>query len=517
MDVVFHVYEGTRYRIQDVVLEGTKIMDRDQVASIMKIKKGDLYNQYTIDGDKRNITDYYGYRGYQAIVDEKRTDPPTKDPGMVRVTFQVVERGPAKVGEIFIRGNEVTKTRVIQRVLQLYPGQELSFPLVRQAENDLKKLGLFETNQETGVRPTVDVEETDNLYKNVTVTVKEQPTGSVMFGVGVNSNAGLVGSVVVNEKNFDLFRPPTSLADLFSGRAWRGGGEEFRAEAVPGTQLQRYSVSFREPFLFDRPISFGASLYYFERLYNEYQERRIGTRLTLGHQIDRFWNISGSVRVEEVHISSVDPNAPPDLINAQGDHFLTGPRVMLTRDDRDSYLRPTEGGILEGSVEEVLGSYTFPVVNLEATRYFTLFQRPDGSGKQVLALRSQASWTNSNAPVFERFYAGGFNSLRGFQFRGVGPNENGFMVGGDFMFLNSLEYQVPIKANDQLYLVAFLDSGTVESSLEIKNYRVSAGFGARVTIPMMGPVPIALDFGFPIVRAESDRTQLFSFYVGLFR
>jgi outer membrane protein assembly factor BamA len=91
------------------------------------------------------------------------------------------------------------------------------------------------------------------------------------------------------------------------------------------------------------------------------------------------------------------------------------------------------------------------------------------------------------------------------------------MVGGDFMFLNSLEYQIPIRANDQLYLVAFVDSGTVERDVEIKDYRVAAGVGLRITVPMLGPVPIALDFGFPIVQAPTDKTQIFSFWVGFFR
>jgi outer membrane protein insertion porin family len=85
------------------------------------------------------------------------------------------------------------------------------------------------------------------------------------------------------------------------------------------------------------------------------------------------------------------------------------------------------------------------------------------------------------------------------------------------MFLNSLEYQVPIKANDQLYVVAFLDSGTVERDTRITDYRVTAGFGLRLVVPMMGPVPIAFDFGFPIVRGPFDRDQLFSFYVGVTR
>ena len=88
--------------------------------------------------------------------------------------------------------------------------------------------------------------------------------------------------------------------------------------------------------------------------------------------------------------------------------------------------------------------------------------------------------------------------------------------GGDFLFLNSLEYQIPILANDQLFFVAFVDSGTVEPSVEIKDYRVAAGVGARIVVPMLGPVPIALDFGFPIVKGPGDREQLFSFWVGFF-
>ncbi|MGH9676123.1 MAG: BamA/TamA family outer membrane protein, partial [Candidatus Acidiferrum sp.] len=151
-------------------------------------------------------------------------------------------------------------------------------------------------------------------------------------------------------------------------------------------------------------------------------------------------------------------------------------------------------------------------------KYFTTYQRADGSGKQVLAFRSLFAVAGGNTPVYERYYAGGFRSLRGFEFRGVGPDVNGFKVGGDFMFLNSLEYQYPIKANDQIYLVSFIDTGTVESTaVNIKDYRVSAGFGVRFTVPLLGPVPIALDFGFPIVKGPQDNTQVFSFFLGFTR
>ena len=167
--------------------------------------------------------------------------------------------------------------------------------------------------------------------------------------------------------------------------------------------------------------------------------------------------------------------------------------------------------------EQLLGEFTSPIVTLEASKFFTVCQRNDGSGKQVVMLRSQVSWAGDNTPVYEKFFAGGIRSLRGFEFRGVGPIENGFNVGGKYMFLNSAEYQLPVVANDQIYLVAFLDSGTVERSFAIHDYRVSAGVGARIVVPMLGQVPIALDFGFPIVRGPNDRTQMFSFYVGFFR
>src|SRR6516165_9284389 len=100
-----------------------------------------------------------------------------------------------------------------------------------------------------------------------------------------------------------------------------------------------------------------------------------------------------------------------------------------------------------------------------ANKYWTTYQRPDGSGRHVVVYRGMFGLASSTTPVYERFFAGGFTTIRGFQFRGVGPNVNGFFIGGDFMLLNSLEYQIPVKANDQIYLVGFVDSGTVSQRI----------------------------------------------------
>ena len=127
-----------------------------------------------------------------------------------------------------------------------------------------------------------------------------------------------------------------------------------------------------------------------------------------------------------------------------------------------------------------------------------------------------SQWPCEGPLAFGRYYAGGFRSMRGFEFRGVGPDINGFKVGGDFLFLNSVEYQIPVRANDQIYLVGFIDSGTVDSCTELKDYRVSAGMGARIAVPMLGPVPIALDFGFPVVNRPEAPEQPFGFWIGFF-
>ena len=483
----------------------------------MKVQPGDVYNEPKLKTDIENMQDYRGYRGHNTVVREEVFYPADR-PGEVDIRMQVQERPYAKVGQMFIIGNDVTKQNIILRQVPLYPGQVLSYPDLRQGEKNLQRLGIFNSNNE-GVRPTITVldPDSDTEYKDLLITVEETQTGSLIFGVGVNSNSGLNGSIVLNERNFDITNIPTNWSELTSGKAFRGAGQEFRLQATPGTQMQQYSASFREPYLFDTPYSFGTSAYYFQRFYLEYQENRVGVNFTLGRQLNPNWSVALSTRIEDVGIRNIPVYAPPEFQAAEGNNNqIIGFKGSVKYDTRDSYLRATEGSTVEASFEEVVGTYTFPSATLEANKYFTAYQRPDGSGKHVLAVRSMTGIVGSNTPFFERLYAGGFRTIRGFQFRGVGPNTSGFMTGGDFMFLNSAEYQVPVRANDQIYLVGFVDSGTVESSVEIRNYRVTVGTGVRFVVPMLGPMPIALDFGVPIVQAASDRQQIFSFWVGFF-
>jgi outer membrane protein insertion porin family len=517
VDITYHIKEGLRFVVKMHTVEGGKSLPPEQIRTIIQIKDGEPYNENIVEKDKKNLLDYWGWRGWPVNVQPIVTLVPD-EPGVVRVQYQVEERPPATVGRVIIVGNTVTKDEVIRRALGLYPGQVLRFPELRLGEAQLARLGIFETDPEKGMRPTIQAIPTeDPNVQDILVTVKETHTGTFQIGAGFNTNNGLVGSIVLNERNFDITRIPTSWEDFVEGKAFRGGNQEFRIEAVPGLQLQRYSVTWRDPMIFDLPYSLIVSGYYRQYQYNEYLEERVGTRITVAKQIAPGWSVAAGVRVEEIEVSEVPLGAPPDYTSVQGWNFLVAPRVGVTYDNRDSFLFPTRGGILDVSYEQAFGAFTFPILNVAASEYFTITERKDGSGRSVLALRSQLGIEGSNAPVYERFFAGGMQSIRGFMFRGVGPNVDGFMTGGSFMWLNSIEYMIPLLANDNLHFVTFIDSGTVESKIGIQDYRVSAGFGFRITIPALGPVPIALDFGFPINKTASDQTQVFNVWFGMTR
>ena len=354
----------------------------------------------------------------------------------------------------------------------------------------------------------------------IDVYVDETQTGRLMFGVGVNSNAGLVGQITLDEQNFDWRRFPRSWGEIRNGTAWRGSGQHFRIEAMPGTQVQRYMFSFTEPYLFDTQNSLGLSGYYYSRFFQNWTEERLGGRISLGRQLAPDLSVAMALRMENVNISNPQPlPSPQSVTDVLGNNGLYTARWSLTNDTRDHPFMPTQGHRIMMAYEQAFGTFSFPRGELEASQYFLLRERADGTGRHTLALITMLGFTGSDTPVFENFFAGGYGTLRGFFFRGASPVDMGTIVGGRFQWINTVEYMFPIKADDAIKGVLFCDFGTVEPVTQIKwdDYRVAPGIGLRLAIPMMGPAPIALDFAVPVNKAPTDREQIFNFSVGLAR
>ncbi len=358
-------------------------------------------------------------------------------------------------------------------------------------------------------------------FADIDVLLREAQTGRITFGAAYNSNSGLVGQIIVDERNFDILGFPRSWEDIVNGTAWRGRGQGFRLELVPGNEVQRYLVNFPEPYLFNTPISFSASGYFFDRRYFDWDEQRLGGRFNLGYRLTPDLSISAGVRAESVDIHDPRVATSPTLNAAVGTNGLYVGSVSLISDTRDHPFMASAGSYLELAYHQAFGDFSYPRGDLDYRRYFLIYQRPDGSGRHTLSLGTKLGVSGSDTPVFENYFAGGFSTLRGFDFRGASPLEGGVRVGGRFQWLNTVEYTFPITADDMFKGVLFCDFGTVEREIKLnsENFRVAPGFGFRVHMPVggAGGAPLAFDFAFPVMDAFGDDRQIFSFYMGVLR
>ncbi len=371
--------------------------------------------------------------------------------------------------------------------------------------------------------PGIQEEEINTVPLDVELT--DTTTGRFMFGVGVNSDAGLTGQIMVNERNFNYRDFPMSLRDLTNGRDFRDGGQGLRIEAMPGNLLQRYMFMFTDPYFIPDPsmsghdISLNISGFYFDRRYWDWYEQRLGGRMSLGYRITDDLSLSLGLRAEKVTIHNPRVVGVPQLDEVLGDNNLYSGQFTLSHDTRDIPFLPTEGHYIQLSLSQAFGSFSYPRADIDLRRHFLLKERADGSGRQTLSVIMETGFSGSHTPIYERYFAGGFSTIRGFDFRGASPVNGGVTVGGNFKFLTSVEYMFPLTADDMLKGVAFCDLGTVEEEIAMysNSFRVSPGFGLRVAVPMLGPAPLALDLAFPINYADTDQIQNFSFFMGLGR
>ena len=351
------------------------------------------------------------------------------------------------------------------------------------------------------------------------VYLQEGRTGRFIFGGSVNTDLGVAGNITIEERNFDIRRWPTSFGDLFNG-AFKGNGENFRMELMPGNQVQRYMVSWTQPNLFGySPWSLRVSGHFFNRFYRDWSEERLGGSVLLGYAITPKLSVSTEFLGDNVEISDPRVAGVPALDNVLGDNASFISRTRLSHNTRDSIFLPTEGHNLELIFDQAFGSFDFSRGQINFSKYFMLRERPDGTGRHTLTNAWRVGFSGEDTPIYDNFFAGGHTTFRGFSFRGASPVEGGVQVGGRFMFLGSLEYMFPLTADDMVRGVAFVDYGTIERDIEFnsESFRVAPGLGLRIAVPALGPAPLAFDFAYPINSADTDDRQVFSFSAGITR
>ena len=328
------------------------------------------------------------------------------------------------------------------------------------------------------------------------------------------SNNGLVGTVVLDLQNFDIRDFPRDWKEFIKFRSFFGAGQRFRLEFQPGTDVNRFRIDFTEPYLFDKPVRLDTSLYLFDRDRDGYNERRAGASVSLGRRFERGWlhGWSGEVAlgVGTVRVGDLDLFSAREIRDDEGSHLLTSVKTSLVRDRTDSRFIPTTGDRLRLSYEQFIGDSTFGKA-MVGYSWFKTVRTDLLERKSVLHLRGEGGIIVGDAPVFERFYAGGTGSIRGFDFRGVGPRSglDDNNIGGDSLVLVGAEYSFPVYG-ENLRGHFFLDTGTVGSGV----WRASVGAGVRLTIDVLGPMPLEFNLALPVSSDADDDEQVFSFLVG---
>lgn len=485
--VDIQVSEGRRYYVGNVHVGGNKVITRDEIVKVIEeIKPGAPFSRERLTVDIARIRTLYFDNGYifANVLESTAIDP---NSGRVDVTINVEEGGLAYIERIKIQGNTRTRDIVIRRDLKLFPGDRFDGAKLRRSKERLQNLGYFESIN-------FDIEDTDSSdRKNLLVQVKEAKTGTFSFGGGFSTVDRLVGFVEIEQRNFDFTNWPT----------FTGGGQHLSLRAEAGASRGNYRLSFTEPWIFDRPVSGGFDIYATSRDRGSnsgyaYDEDRLGGQLRFGKQIGEYWSSRTYYKYEEVEIGNFEDNVSAALLAEGGKNTVSAIGVDATYDLRNSTINPTKGFVWTSGVD-LAGGF------LGADKDFYRIQSQGNyyvpfKWDSVLEFRLRAGMIDSyddtsTVPIFERFFAGGSRTVRGYEERGIGPVDSVTQdpVGGEALLVGSVEYTVPLV--DFVKLAAFYDFGNVWADYVDfgKGGIVSGtGLGLRIKTPIG---PVNLDYG----------------------
>ncbi|MBX3380169.1 MAG: BamA/TamA family outer membrane protein [Phycisphaeraceae bacterium] len=490
----------------------------DQAKGLMLIKPGDVYSVDKLDKSIKALANAFGMMGYVDAQVTRRERRDTTLPQVDIVIF-ITQGNEYKTGEIIIQGNDITQQKVARRQIELQPDRPLDTVALENSTRRLKQINTFDNQR---VRITAQkAEETDPEHRDVLVEVAETNTGEFNVGAAISSDGGVLGRISITQRNFDIADTPDTAGELFSGRAFRGGGQTFNITALPGDQVQSYGISLAEPYLFETDFAGSAAFAYNQRTYDQYSEQRVGPRFAISRRFGTRWLATVPLSFEKAVIYDIPPSSAVDIYESQGSSNIYRAGLVLSRSTFDDPVQPTRGSKIELGADQVYGTYNFNVFRVEHQMFIPL--QEDYLGRTTtLSFHTRVGYIpqgRSAVPVNDRFYLGG-SDLRGFDFRTVSPRTVAFdtglpsdqPIGGTWMFSFNPEIKVPIY-DEILAMVFFVDTGTVLFDPGFDDYRVSVGTGLRINIPQLSGAPLAFDFGFPIVKQPTDSTRLFTFSV----
>jgi outer membrane protein insertion porin family len=537
-EITFKITEGQVFTVDDILITGNNALGFETLTQKTKLVKGWVYSEEKAKYDSEKILAAYKERGYVDAKVAMNRDFVGQD--KVKVVFDAEEGKQFRIGKINVAGNSQTHDKVVRRVLDEYdfqPGEWYNADIAKgDGTGSLEKNVRRETYAESVlITPVVDANDAndvngtgdklaadanDSIYKkDVLVSLAEGQTGMILFGAGVGSNDGVVGQIIYEQRNLDISDTPDSLSDFLAGKGYRGAGQKLRIALEPGTEYSRYSISFTEPYLYDKPIQLDTVLSSYTRERESYEEDRLKGYVSFQKRFHNGWYRGIGFRAENVDVGDIDWDAPMEIKDYKGSNSVLGIKLFTGKSTVDDKYNPTKGYIFDCDIEQVTGVETFQVGSASNRWYNTVYEDL-AERKTVLATRVSAASIIGDAPPFEKFYGGGTGSIRGFEYRGVstrglstapGSTRRKDPIGSDWIMTGGSELAVPLGQGEMVSALFFGDAGLIDSG----SVRSAVGIGIQIMIPQwFGPVPMRFELAAPVTKEDEDDTQVFSFSVG---
>lgn len=504
VNVTFNLSEGEPYKVGTLKVNGNTVFSEEEIMSLLQMKTGEFYDYRKEDASISAIKVKFDKLGY-CDINCKADISPDFNTHTVDVTFNIFEGQPYNVRNINISGNKITKDYVIRRELPLQPGDPVNNKLIDTGKSRLMAMNYFSKVDTFSSNTQVPGE------KDVNYEVEEKATAKASIGGGFSSDDGLLGRLSLTESNFDISDPSTYF---------RGGGQRASLIAQIGTERADLVGNFTEPWLFGIPLRLDTSGFFHVREYPEWNERHLGFDLNLTKQVGSFNSIGLGYTLDFVKVYEMSKNYPQWFRdNYENDSRKGALNLNAARDTRDDLFNPTSGYLLSGKglVNSVaLGSDTnYYGLEGKAHGYWNFFEK-----FLILHLGSKIGTTgsiggdNDDVPIYQKYFLGGQNSIRGFKFMTVSPIVNGTNLpgGGLSMWTGTMELEHPIYK--WIKGSPFVDIGNAWSNPWDYNFdfNVGAGYGLKVNIPMISSVPLRFDLGIPVHSVESSYNNGVQFY-----
>ena len=530
LTVVFRIHEGPRYTFRGYQLRGNAVFTDQTLTELTTARAGQPFNADAMEKDQQVITNYYRDRAY-IFAQVKPNRIFSLEGQDVTVRIDIEEKNAIYIEEIRVRGNAHTLDEVIRRELEFYPDERVEWSRFSKSRSNLNRLQIFQNVDfafEEGSSPS---------QRNVVVKVEEGSSGYVNLGFGLTSDLGIIGDFTFVQRNFDITDIPGSFSLSEFGDSFKGAGQTLRIMVRPGTKRSLYNFTFIEPYIFGTRNALQLTAYKRILNQNDYLEdhNAFAPRISHAFEFDRDFVFSLGSRIEEVRVYDIEDDAVQDAKDAAGYSTVIALNTSVSYDkvlygllegpyEGTKHVLGFEygGGPLGGDVDfyktDVTDEFYFPIYTIGAA-----FQ----SYHHVLLLKNHFGFIEPHSgmddvPIFERYYLGGPNTVRGFRPLGLGPHEHHDPLGGAATLWGNLEYELPIvhdlRTRFALSAVAFLDYGNLSpdmSTFTLSEMRLSLGGGLRINFPFLGqPIPIGLYLGYAIKKEDEDRTTLFLFSVG---